>query len=339
MKVDQRPTPKEALAPLGKGLTGRAELDPSEEILQAVAEASPENPFYTMAFAHAQRLRGKRAVAFLAMASQPIAGCTGFLSHGRIHLDLEIPSAPTADLNHPIWTTIRKFCVDTGVTRLRIQSLGSSNKGIPCLGRTISHFTRREFLLDIPSKPEPIALSSNHRRNLRRAERAGIVVDATSDPAASETHVSLIDSSMTRRQEKGENATTGTDSASFRCLVETGAGLIFQARNGEEAVHSSMLVLLSERGAYYHSAGTSPEGMQNGTSQLLVTRVAEHLRERGIHMFNLGGASADQEGLARFKIGFGAYPVELETASYDVASGPRRGVIALARGINTMLGR
>ena len=316
----------------------RAELDPDAALLRAIAEAAPENPLHTPAFAHAQRLRGRRIVAFLVAAAQAAhVGCTGFIAQGRLHRDLEIPSAPAAEPDHPIWEAIGQFCSDTGVTRLRVQSLGSQNLRIPCLGRTLSRSARREYVMDLRTALQSAAFSSNHRRNVRRAQRSGICMAETADPTASETHVGLIDSSMSRRQEKGEQASTGTAPDSFRCLLQAGAGVIFQARTPEGAVVSSLLVLLSERGAYYHSAGTSPEGMRSGASQFLVAKAAELLRGRGMDVFNLGGAAAEQDGLARFKLGFGATPVELEAASFDVASGPRRGAVAIANGLRSFL--
>ena len=61
-----------------------------------------------------------------------------------------------------------------------------------------------------------------------------------------------------------------------------------------------MLLLFSPRVAYYHSAGTTSEGMHLGASPYLITEVAARLRVRGLE-FNLGGAEPENAGLYRFK--------------------------------------
>ena len=315
--------------------TPRVRTDPDEDLLWAIAEAEPENPFHTPAFVRARIRRGGRPVAFLASSGGMPRGCTAFIVQGRIHRDLEIISAPAVDAAHPLWDAIRAFCVREGITRLRVQSFGSTGGAIPVIGRESSRHQRREYVLDLGSECPPLTLSSNHRRNLRRAERAGIEVTETSEPKACEIHAALIGLSMSRRQERGERVSADTPSAMFRHFLETGAGVLFQAALPGGPVLSSVLVLLAARGAYYHSAGTSPDGMTQGASQLLIATVAERLRDRGIILFNLGGAAEDQTGLTRFKCGFGSRTVELETASFDVARGTRRVITTLVDQLRT----
>jgi lipid II:glycine glycyltransferase (peptidoglycan interpeptide bridge formation enzyme) len=96
-------------------------------------------------------------------------------------------------------------------------------------------------------------------------------------------------------------------------FLQSGSGELFQAFRGDEAL-SSVLVLRSPEGAYYQSAGTSSEGMGFGASHFLIYCVASQLKSDGLHSFNLGGADK-QTGLSRFKAGFGASRVHLESAS------------------------
>lgn len=317
----------------------RGQLDPGEDLLQAVADAAPENPFHTTAFARARALRGERAAAFLAPSDSERHGCTGFVAQGRLHRDLNIISAPAAPADHPLWRAISDLCRREDITRLRIQSFGSAASDIPAIGRELSRMPRREYVLELGPECPPLALSSNHRRNLRRAERAGIEVHETTDPAASETHAALMDDSMSRRQDRGEDVSAGTSPEAFRQLLATEAATVFQARDPEGTVLSSVLILLSARGAYYHSAGTSPDGMSAGASQLLIASVAGLLRDRGITRFNLGGAAEEQSGLARFKLGFRPATIELEAAAFDVATGGRRAMVGMAEGLRTRLRR
>jgi lipid II:glycine glycyltransferase (peptidoglycan interpeptide bridge formation enzyme) len=70
--------------------------------------------------------------------------------------------------------------------------------------------------------------------------------------------------------------------------------------------------------------------MRLGASQLLIFEVATRLAAEGLSVFNLGGAEPTNEGLYRFKVGFGTSARELEAASYQVGSAVRRGVLWLA---------
>ena len=78
-------------------------------------------------------------------------------------------------------------------------------------------------------------------------------------------------------------------------------------------------VLVSSKGAYYHSAGSSPDGMSTGSSPFLVAEVIAWLQAEGKTTFNLGGATAAEEGLHRFKRGFGSVEVPLEAATCDLS--------------------
>jgi len=68
-------------------------------------------------------------------------------------------------------------------------------------------------------------------------------------------------------------------------------------------VFLSLLVLTAEKGGYYQSAGTTPEGMQRGASHLLLYETAMLLQQETCTLFNLGGAGAEDSGLRRFKAG------------------------------------
>ena len=53
-----------------------------------------------------------------------------------------------------------------------------------------------------------------------------------------------------------------------------------------------------------------------GASPFLISGVAAILKHEGVRVFNLGGATAENLGLVRFKAGFGTREVALEAASF-----------------------
>jgi hypothetical protein len=99
-------------------------------------------------------------------------------------------------------------------------------------------------------------------------------------------------------------------------------------------VLSSVLVLTAECGAYYQTAGTSPEGMACGASPFLIHEIARYLQERHMEVFNPGGAAPDNPGLFRFKGELGAEAVPLECAGYCTGSRLWRSLKNAARGVH-----
>jgi hypothetical protein len=105
-------------------------------------------------------------------------------------------------------------------------------------------------------------------------------------------------------------------------MIEKGAGELYQAIAGGEALASAM-VLRAAEAAYYDSAGTSPEGMKCGAAHFLIYSIARVLREESNLTFNLGTAEPET-GLSLFKIRFGATPVPLQLARFYLGSDLRR---------------
>ena len=92
-------------------------------------------------------------------------------------------------------------------------------------------------------------------------------------------HTRLTGLSAERRNRRGECIEQRTEVEPFMAAVESGAGEVFQVVR-DESILSSILLLIAERGAYYQSAGTSPEGMASGASHLLVYEIANFLSDR-----------------------------------------------------------
>ncbi len=161
----------------------------------------------------------------------------------------------------------------------------------------------------------------NAPRETAAASRGDIAPARSVDRSAYREHVRLVNLSQERRRKRGE-MTPGVTDDEYVPFLECGCGELFQAVNKEKTL-SSVLVLRSLNGAYYQSAGTAPDGMALGASHFLISGIACRLRDEGLTVFNLGGAS-DGSSLARFKSGFGATPVPLTSVSLYVGSPWRR---------------
>lgn len=292
--------------------------DPSPDDLAALAATAPDSPFSTAAYAAARVEMGERAV-LLAMREEDGrigGGCAAFARAGRLGGSLELPSAPFAPAE--FWEGLVAHCRRRRWWRLAIGSFGAPlGTRIPALPGERERRARAEHLVRL-AEFGPEALSTNHRRSIKKARAGGVTFEVRREPSLAAEHVALIDASMDRRAGRGEDVSRVRGPAQITAFLRTGAGVCARASRGGETL-SSMLVLLGEKGGYYHSAGTSPEGMSAGASPFLVAEVAAWLKAEGRVSFNLGGTTAAEEGLHRFKRGFGGVEIPLEAVALDLS--------------------
>lgn len=305
--------------------------DPSPDDLAALAAITPDSPFSTAAYAAARGEMGERVV-LLAMREgdgRLGGGCTAFVRAGRLGGSVELPSAPSAP--DGFWEGLVAHCRRHRWWRLAIATFGTPvGTRIPPLPRELERRARTEHLVALEDLG-PEALSTNHRRSIKKARAGGVTFEVRREPSLAAEHVALIDASMDRRARRGEDVSRAGGAAQIAAYLRTGAGVCARAVRGGETL-SSMFVLLAEKGGYYHSAGGSPDGMATGASPFLVAEVLTWLKAEGKTSFNLGGATAAEEGLHRFKRGFGGVEIPLEAVALDLS--PR-----LVRMLRSLLAR
>ena len=294
--------------------------NPSEAQCAELTAQCPTNPFYTQGYVEAQRSLGFAPWALIVREKDCIkTGCTAFMKTGRLSRSLEITSFPMLDDHDFFWERLIRFCMSRGVTHLKVETFASSVAIIPSENGEASRRKRSEFLLELQKPDLRGKISKNHARNIKRGLKAGLHVLRAKDRRACQAHSELIAASMTRRGNRGEKVSEMVPEGTFRAYTRSGAGELFQAFLGE-TVLSSVLVLLAEKGAYYHSAGNTPEGMALGASHFLIQEIANVLRDQSFQVFNLGGSDHSNPGLSRFKAGFGARVVDLEEADFFLCS-------------------
>ncbi len=309
---------------------GQFTVAPADEsAVQELGGLLPSNPFATPGFFEARRRLGATAwVLGVRDATGALtSGCGAFLLSGKLHRSLEILSLPSVEAVSPFWSGLRAFCRDHGVTQLELGTFASPpGTEIPSLEGQGARRSRREFLLDL-TKDRSAAISTNHKRNVKKAQKAGLTVARSRTGEAAKAHRELMNRSMDRRRTRGENVGSSTAAREDSVFLTSGAGELFQAFQDATTL-SSVLVLRAPLAGYYHSAGTSPEGMAVGASHFLIDSIANQLQSEGAHTFNLGGADEDSS-LARFKEGFGASRVPLVSASWSLGPAWRRWVSRL----------
>ena len=310
---------------------------PAKELLSSLSARAPHNPFYTTEYTDARKRLGWGLVAFTLESHGEIeTGCAAFTRHGRLNRRLEIHSLPAMADSNIFWEGVLRFARRQRFTVLSVNTAASPFCAIPRLAPEVSRRRRCEYVLDLKNEDLLTLTSEGHRRKIKRASKETLMevrIACRDDDAACERHLRLVNSSMLRRQKRGENVSLEENSDYCRSMVASGAGKIFEAVLDGEAL-SSLLILFAPQGAYYASAGTCDEGMKLGASPLLVYSIAKHLQERNLQIFNLGGTSVDDEGrgLRQFKSGFGAKPVSLESAEFYLGGALRKKITKISCG-------
>lgn len=278
---------------------------PSAAQWELLQESAPENPFLTAKYALARQRTGDTAV----MLEQGTEVCLAFLRRGRITSSLEIASLPCTPSSQFLAGLI-DFCRDRRIYETALHSFGSRALSIPPLPCEIERRARTEFVINLTVPFSQWKIGETHRRHIRRAEKNSVSVRRVRAEGL-DAHLSMCRESMSRRKDRGEEVTSIADSPEVPSLVQCGAADLFQAVR-DDVVLSSMLIIKSRTGAYYHSAGTSPDGMEIGASHFLVHSAARMLQEDGAEVFNLGGAEIENPGLRAFKSRFGTAPIETQ---------------------------
>lgn len=290
------------------------EANPDDALVQELEALNPLNPFCTAAYFAALRLSRQQTLVPMVRAPDGslLGGCFATISRGRLVTRIDIPSAPSFRADAILWRGLDKLGVRGEVHRLAVSTFGSEPQSSCALNSArISRTVRSEFWLELAPGTDLLArMSSNHRRNYKRGVKAGYELRCVTDTCSLKRHAELVDASTDRRTGKGSSERSGFGLEFPGALMRAGAARLYQIHEGGDAV-ASMLALRAAHGVYYHSAGTTPEGMKSGASHFLLHEIARSLQEERITRFNLGGVSPDQGGLRRFKSGFGTTEVPL----------------------------
>jgi hypothetical protein len=294
---------------------------PSDADLSIVEAADSTNPFASARYARARERLGASLVLFACGdRNRMTGGVVAYLQGERFGRSLEIPSAQSPGDFVGLWDDVLRFSRRRRVVRVDVGSFGARAVSLPSWVVPKTESNRTEWRLSLV-EATPASFASNHRRNIGKARTAGVTINISSSLDAAQRHAALMRASMDRRETRGENIPTISDAdvRTTHAFLESGAAQAYQAVLAGQVV-SSMLVLRAAGGAYYHSAGTSPDGMQVGASIYLVSEIIRDLKDAGLSLFNLGGATEASPGLMRFKQGFGAIPLDLTAGEYALAS-------------------
>ncbi|HET9234469.1 MAG TPA: peptidoglycan bridge formation glycyltransferase FemA/FemB family protein [Candidatus Eisenbacteria bacterium] len=228
---------------------------------------------------------------------------------------------PATESRDPVYLRLLQFARDANCRELVIQSPWGASLDFPPFG---DHVIDRvvEFVLDLEKGGEALLAGMHrvHRKNIRRAERDGVVVraDATLEGLLA---LRAMQGVSAERQAKRGSGFTVRDRAYFERIHQrvyaAGHGELLLAYRGEHTAPIAGLAYLIGAGrALTVRSGSTQEGYATYAMYLLQHEVIQRCLARGISELNIGGvpqaAERDdhpQHGLYEFKKGWGGTPL------------------------------
>ena len=219
--------------------------------------------------------------------------------------------------------------------------LGSNLGGKPvCLRMSPSAFSQSSDLdLKFVQNPETaitdlqgwdcMSVSKKLRRDIRKAEKSGLIPVEISDPAQGDAIYRMYEDTVRRHQ--GSMRYTREYFERLIRLSLTNDRVRIVGVSAEDRL-AGFAVTIRDRGtSYYLHGGTDPALRHLCTSDLLVRDVTDQARSDGSDSFNFMASPQDQPMLVRFKEKWGATTRQLNT--YTLPSGPLYQAFVLAESV------
>jgi len=302
-----------------------AEPSPTREQCDSLAELYPTNPFATYEYFRAETVLGSNPLLVGCRShGETVFGCFATIRKGRLNSRLIITSLPCTE--EPFLRGLKAACSRLGITTLELNTFSSAVSSIPPIGEELTRAKRTEFVMGLQDRSIDLLkrMNKGHRLTVQKAIRSGLGLRTVHAFDHLTEHMALIESSMLRRQGRGEQVTNPSERI-LSAYINSGLCTLYQAVLSGEAL-SSITIASARAGVYLHTSGTSPKGMGLGASHFLLYEILKDCQQRGISVFNFGGVRDFNSGLADYKRHFGADAIALEAAEFYVGGALRKHV-------------
>jgi hypothetical protein len=147
-------------------------------------------------------------------------------------------------------------------------------------------------------------MEPSHRRNLRKAQREGLVAAVETSDRGYDEFRELYNATMARRNASAMYSFDEGYFRSFRELLGDRQALIAVRAGG--TMIAGGLLMRSDRFAHYHLGGSSGAHLHLRPNNLFFFEAMQWARRRGASALHLGGGYRPDDELLRFKRGLGS---------------------------------
>ena len=172
-------------------------------------------------------------------------------------------------------------------------------------------------LLDLQAE---VPYSENTRRNLTRAEAAELEVSALTEAQVPAALKLLKEHERLTQKPRKIKAAYYDELLRLSLRSDSNVEVLIATRDGD--LFACHIYFTSESDIFYLDGFSNDAGRELAANFLLFDRKIQDTCRRGLKRLNFGASPADDEGLRRFKEGWGARPVEY--VEYYNASGVKR---------------
>lgn len=159
-----------------------------------------------------------------------------------------------------------------------------------------------------------VAFDPAVRRAIRKAGKEGLSVAVETTPEAMRTFFALH--CQTRRKHGVPPQPVEFFENIHRHIMARGQGMVITASLGDRPVAAAVFFILGTRAVYKFGASASAFLTLRGNN-LVIWEAIRELSRRGVESLDFGRTSKGNEGLRRYKSGFGAMEREISVCRYD----------------------
>jgi Acetyltransferase (GNAT) domain len=175
-------------------------------------------------------------------------------------------------------------------------------------------------ILDL-QKAEPDLFSvmdSRTRRAVRKAEKSSLQIESSQSVEAVEAFYDLH--VQTRRKHGLPPQPKSFFHGIHNHLLTNGLGQIILAKKGGQTLAASIFLCYGRR-ALFKFGASNPAGQSLRANNLVMWHAMKHFAKQGISTLDLGRCSINNEGLRRFKSGFGARESQIHYYRFNYSKG------------------
>ena len=237
-------------------------------------------------------LTGKRAVSLPFADEAPVLG-----------------QLPAAGLK-TVLTTVSPFAHDHGWKSIEVRSAPD-----PWAESTSNSFYTHELDLSVGAGELFGGFHESVRRAIRKAERLGVQVEITQDETAVQDYFELH--CLTRKKHGIPPQPFLFFSNIHRHLISQGLGFTALAKLNQQIIAGAIFLRFGNK-ALYKFGASDPRADTARPNNFVMSKAIEHLASTGASTLSFGRTDLHQEGLRRYKLGWGATEKTLSYVKYDL---------------------
>jgi hypothetical protein len=184
-------------------------------------------------------------------------------------------------------------------------------------GKRSDAFYSHELDLGLGAERLAHKFESGVRRAIRKAEKSGVETEVRTDLRAIDEYFALH--CLTRRKHRVPPQPLRFFQNIHRHLISRGMGFTVLARLNGQVLAGAVFLHYRGKGLYKFGA-SHPEMDQFRPSNFVMWQAIQTLCELGNHSLSFGRTSLNQEGLRRYKLGWGTREREISYVKLNVAS-------------------